>query len=166
MTDTASTNAGGFEGQSPGQSWRYRCGSAVKKPWSLVEIGAVIGGFVVFWPLGLLALFLKMKKGEIWNGASTMGPNQAHWQSWQNWRSEAQAFTAPWKRNWGSQAAPTGNRAFDEYRKAAFEKLEAERRKLEDEAREFDAFLEKLRKAKDEEDFQRFMAERSAPRSE
>ena len=96
-----------------------------------------------------------------------MGPNQAHWQSWQNWRNEASAFTAPWKRGvWNAETAPTGNRAFDEYRKAAFEKLEAERRKLEDERREFDNFLEKLRKAKDEEDFQRFMAERNASKRE
>lgn len=167
MTDTASTTAGGFENNDQAQGWRRRCGPMAKKPWSLVEIGAVIGGFVVFWPLGLLALFLKLKRGEIWNGASTMGPNQAHWQSWQNWRSEASSFTAPWKRGvWNSDAAPTGNRAFDEYRKAAFEKLEAERRKLEAERREFDGFLEKLRKAKDEDDFQRFMAERNASKPE
>ena len=164
MTDTASTTAGGFESRDEGRSWRHRCGPFAKKPWSLVEIGAVIGGFVVFWPLGLLALFLKAKKGEIWNGASTMGPNQTHWQ---NWRGDFSAFTAPWKRGaWNADSAPTGNRAFDEYRKAAFEKLEAEHRKLEAERREFDSFLEKLRKAKDEEDFQRFMAERNAGKAE
>ena len=164
MTDTAT--AGGFEGRDKDQSWgrRYRCGPMGKKPWSLVEIGAVIGGFVVFWPLGLLALFLKLKRGEIWNGASDMGPNQA---SWQNWRNQAQDFAAPFKRGtWTGATAPTGNHAFDEYRRAAFEKLEAERRKLEDERREFDAFVEKLRKAKDEDDFQRFMAERNQPKSE
>jgi hypothetical protein len=167
MTDTASSTAGGFEGHDRAQAWRHRCGAMAKKPWSLVEVGAVIGGFVVFWPLGLLALFLKLKRGEIWNGASSMGPNQATWQSWQDWCGNAQSFTAPWKRGpWSSASAPTGNRAFDEYRKVAFEKLEAERRKLEEEAREFDSFLEKLRKAKDEEDFQRFMAERNASKPE
>ncbi len=164
MTDTASPSAAGFDSRDHSYGWRHRCGPMAKKPWSLLEIGAVIGGFVVFWPLGLLALFLKMKRGEIWNGASEMGPNQA---SWQNWRDQTQNFTGPWKRgSWNSAAAPTGNQAFDEYRRAAFEKLEAERRKLEDERREFDAFVEKLRRAKDEEDFQRFMAERNQPKAE
>ena len=165
MTDTASTTTEGFEGHHRGPFMGRCCGgSMARRPWSLLEIGAVIGGFVVFWPLGLLALFMKWKKGEIWNGASTMGPNPAQWQ---NWRDHAQNFSGSWKRGpWNAQAAPSGNRAFDEYRRAAFEKLEAERRKLDDERRDFDAFLEKLRMAKDEEDFQRFMAERNAVKPE
>jgi hypothetical protein len=69
-----STTAGEFGHHNDAR----RCGSWMnKKPWSIYEIGAVLGGFVVFWPLGLLALFLKMKKGELWKwsirNAGTMG---------------------------------------------------------------------------------------------
>jgi hypothetical protein len=135
-----------------------RCGNWMnKKPWSIYEIGAVLGGFAVFWPLGLLALFIKMKKGELWKGASEM---ETPWKNWQNPVQGFGDFSKSWKPNYA-----TGNAAFDDYRKAALEKLEAERRKLDEERAHFDEFLAKLRRAKDQEAFERFMAERSAPSS-
>jgi hypothetical protein len=50
-----------------------------------------------------------------------------------------------------------GNSAFDDYRGATL-------RKLEDEAREFRAFLEKLRRAADAADFEAYLKERRAGR--
>jgi len=47
----------------------------------------------------------------------------------------------------------TGNRAFDEYREATL-------RRLEEEVDEFQAFLQRLRHAKDKAEFDQFMAER------
>jgi hypothetical protein len=47
----------------------------------------------------------------------------------------------------------TGNRAFDEYRAETL-------RRLEEEANEFQAFLQRLRHAKDKAEFDQFMAER------
>jgi hypothetical protein len=49
----------------------------------------------------------------------------------------------------------TGNRAFDEYREATL-------RRLEEEASEFQAFLQRLRHAKDKAEFDQFMAERGS----
>ena len=144
---------------------------AERKPWSIFEIGAVIGGFVVFWPLGLLALYLKHKKGEIWKGASEM---QAPWTQWKSPQDAAEHFAGAcgsWKRGWANKSswqgfAPTGNQAFDEYRKAKMEELEAMRKKLDEERNAFDEFLTKLRKAKDREDFERFMADRESPKTQ
>lgn len=51
--------------------------------------------------------------------------------------------------------ASTGNRAFDEYRHETI-------RRLEDEAHEFRAFLDRLRHARDKAEFDQFMAERRA----
>ena len=60
---------------------------------------------------------------------------------------------APWR--------PTsGNTAFDEWREAELARLEEERRKLEAAHREFAEYLDNVRKAKDREEFQRFMNER------
>jgi hypothetical protein len=62
-------------------------------------------------------------------------------------------------------AAPftgTGNRAFDDYRRAEIERLEQERRRLDDEAREFRSFVEELKRAKDREEFDAYMAKRRA----
>jgi hypothetical protein len=143
---------------------------AERKPWSIFEIGTVIGGFVVFWPLGLLALYLKHKKGEIWKGGSSM---QGPWTNWKNPQDAAEHFAGAchsWKRGWQSKAwqgfAPTGNHAFDEYRRQKMEELEAMRRKLDEERAAFDEFLSKLRKAKDKEDFERFMAENTTPKTQ
>jgi Protein of unknown function (DUF2852) len=155
MTDTASATQDGFSGDHYGH-FRRGCGSRMnKKPWSIYEVGAVLGGFVIFWPLGLLALFVKMKKGELWKGAADM---DAPWTHWQSAKSNFGDFNRSWKR-----PNETGNAAFDDYRKAAMEKLEAERRKLDEERHAFDEFLTKLRRAKDQEAFERFMAEHKSP---
>ena len=47
----------------------------------------------------------------------------------------------------------SGNRAFDDYREATL-------KRLEEEEREFRAFLDRLRQAKDKSEFDQFMAER------
>lgn len=53
----------------------------------------------------------------------------------------------------GAAYATSGNAAFDEYRDATL-------KRLEEEQREFRAFLERLRAAKDRSEFDQFMAER------
>jgi hypothetical protein len=58
--------------------------------------------------------------------------------------------------HWGGHRGglrPTGNRAFDEYREEAL-------RRLEEEASEFRAFLERLRMAKDRQEFDEYMRQR------
>lgn len=62
-------------------------------------------------------------------------------------------------RAWGHRAGSgggTGNAAFDEYRDATL-------KRLEEDAKEFRSFLQRLRFAKDKEEFDRFMADRSRP---
>ena len=155
MTDTAGAATHEFGRDENAR----RCGGRMnKKPWSVYEVGATLGAFVVFWPLGLVALFVKMKKGELWNGASTM---QAPWANWQKHSENVSSFAGNWQRGQGF----SGNAAFDDYRKVEIEKLEAQRRKLDEERKAFDEFLSKLRHAKDRDDFERFMADRNAPQA-
>lgn len=52
-----------------------------------------------------------------------------------------------------SHAPSSGNKAFDEYRSDTLSRLEGEQR-------EFQAYLERLRKARDKAEFDAFMAER------
>ena len=54
----------------------------------------------------------------------------------------------------GASVASSGNETFDAYRNDAL-------RRLEDEQREFRAFLERLRRARDQSEFDAFMAERA-----
>ncbi len=94
---------------------------------------AMIGGFIYWWPLGILVLAYLL-----WSGS--MGRINGQW------LDRAKAVLRP-----GS-----GNTAFDAHRVATL-------RRLEDEARDFRVFMDKLRLAKDEADFARFMKERNQP---
>ena len=127
-----------------------RCGGGIKARWSIWEIGAMVAGFVVFWPLGLLALFLKWKNGEMWRGAAEA---RAPWEGFRKpdfstWQATAHGFSG------------SGNAAFDAYKRETLKRLDEERRKLEDEQKSFRDFVERVRRAKDQDEFDRFMAER------
>ena len=117
-------------------------------------IALVVIGFIVFWPVGL-ALLVYL----IWSGRMFCGKN-ARWGNWyspsgnrsesrdgsdefRNWRRQQR-----WSRRHGS-----GNVAFDEYREETL-------RKLEEDQREFQNYLDKLRAAKDRAEFDQFMNER------
>ena len=162
-------NTGSYTHADAGENQRFsswKRARAERKPWSILEMGAVLGGFVVFWPLGLLALYVKHRKGEIWTGASAM---QGPWTQWKTPRDAADHFAGAcgaWKRSGWQGFAPTGNQAFDEYRKTKLEELEVMRRKLDEERAAFDDFVSKLRSAKDREDFERFMKDKDAPKTQ
>lgn len=101
---------------------------------------AVILGFIIWWPIGLGVLAYL-----IWSGRMGCG-SKLQWK--QHFMQEARRFKggfAPFR--------PTGNAAFDAYREETL-------RRLEEEAEEFQAFLERLRKARDKAEFDQFMAER------
>src|SRR5437763_16327924 len=74
--------------------------------WSFWEFLTVIGGFVLFWPIGLIALFWKLMKGELWPGsADSVAP-------WAGWRG---LDTAKWRWPQGLRSA-SGNSAFEAYK--------------------------------------------------
>lgn len=148
MTTTASADFGERSGT------KKRCGFGGMSRWSPWEIGAMVAGFVVFWPLGLIAIFLKWKNGEMWRGSAE---SSAPWSGfrapdWSSWRWQQPSYGL----------SGSGNAAFDAYKREQLKRLDEERRKLEDEQRAFRDFLERLRRAKDQDEFDRFMAERSA----
>ena len=63
-----------------GEEGRLRKGCRKgRKRWSAYEIIAMVAGFIIFWPLGLLALFLKLWNGEMWKGAAE---GTTPWASW------------------------------------------------------------------------------------
>jgi hypothetical protein len=115
----------------------------------------MVAGFVVFWPLGVLALFLKWKNGEMWPGAASA---KAPWSGF-----KARDFS-----HWKSQASSygfsgSGNAAFDDYKREQLKRLDEMRRQLEEDQKAFREFVERVRRAKDQEEFDRFMAERNPP---
>jgi hypothetical protein len=108
-------------------------------------------GFLIWWPLGLVALGYLVGSGRMarWTGCGARRwQHQA--QSHQAQSNQAQSNPGGW---WGVRSGSSGNRAFDEYRTETL-------RRLEEEQREFKEFLDRLRHAKDKAEFDEFMAER------
>jgi hypothetical protein len=133
-----------------------------------MAIVLVILGFIWWWPLGLLALGFLIARSRYgyWrhpmfagNGPMCGGDHSAdRWdrkmaraqEKMDRVRAKMERFTS--SNDWFG-ASPSGNRAFDDYRSETL-------KRLEDEQREFKGFLERLRFAKDREEFEKFMAER------
>jgi Protein of unknown function (DUF2852) len=123
--------------------------SSPRRAW---EIAGIIAGFIFVWPLALAYL--------IWKLAGY--PMPAEWRSYLE-----RTFARPFE---GFRAAApfggTGNSAFDDYRRHELERLEEERRRLDEEAKAFASFVEELKRAKDREEFDAFMARhRSGPQT-
>jgi hypothetical protein len=153
-----SNTQGAFD-QSAGSPWSRGCAGS---RWTPLEVIATVLGFMVFWPIGLAILGFKYWQRR------TGGPDlqTVATGAFRNARSAMSGFQSAAPRNWGSQnwargfTASTGNAAFDEWKSKELSRLEEERRRLEDAHREFADWLDNIRKAKDREEFERFMNER------
>ncbi len=119
--------------------------------WKTWEIVAIVFGFIIYWPIGLALLVWKLwrlREDGAWDMSRTMDD-----------------LRASFGRNGGYGAS--GNSAFDAYKRETLERLEAERRKLAEEEREFSNFMDELRRTRDRETFDRFMSQRrNAPTNE
>jgi hypothetical protein len=106
-------------------------------------------GFVLFWPLGLAMLAY-----ILWGDRF-----QTLFQDARDQWNRSPIKSAVKNMNTGSFGR-TGNVAFDDYRERELKRLEEERAKLDTMRAEFDTFLRELRRAKDQEEFDRFMSAR------
>lgn len=97
-------------------------------------IAIMVLGFVAFWPIGLAILGYMWWTGKIGRCASNG--------DWGSIKSKMR------------RGPSSGNMAFDEYREETI-------RRLEEERREFAMFMERLKRAKDQAEFDQFMAERN-----
>src|ERR1700730_2769621 len=96
-------------------------------------IALMILGFVYWWPVGLATLAFLIGSGRMSRWSCSMDEMRSAVTWWRPSRS--------------------GNQAFDDYRTETL-------RRLEDEQREFQEFLRRLRMAKDKQEFDQFMDER------
>jgi hypothetical protein len=132
--------------------------------WTGFEVIAMVLGFIVFWPIGLAILGYKFWQHR--NGGPDLQTFAAS--KWEDARAMMSANS--WNSSWGCGAmrrasrfySASGNAAFDEWRTAELARLDEERRKLDAAQREFSEYVDAIRRAKDREEFDRFMAERRA----
>ena len=160
-----SVYSGPFEQSAGGGAYRQHfCGN-----WNPIELIAMILGFILFWPIGLAILFAKMWQrrsayaGDLPSFVQAKMREKFH-EKWeqkmrQHWACGAGREFSDWPRHWKMRSS--GNVAFDDWRDAELARLEEERNKLRAAEREFGEFMDNLRRAKDREEFDRFMAARA-----
>lgn len=125
--------------------------SALLRPaWTPATIALMVIGFMVFWPLGL-AMLAYILWGDRLEGFK------------RDVNRSTDNFFAGCRRHTRERPhARTGNVAFDDWREKELERLAEERRKLEEMRGEFDEYVRELRRAKDQDEFDRFMSDRDA----
>ncbi|PWJ80213.1 uncharacterized protein DUF2852 [Pseudaminobacter salicylatoxidans] len=120
----------------------------IRPAWTPATIALMVIGFMVFWPLGL-AMLAYIIWGDRLDGFKR-NVNKA----------TDGIFAGCRKASYGANSR-TGNVAFDDWREKELERLAEERRKLDETLAEFDDYMRELRRAKDQEEFDRFMANRN-----
>jgi hypothetical protein len=114
----------------------------------LAWISATVLSFWLWWPAGLAILTFLVLSGRF--RAMRCGGGR-----WHNMEHQAGAWPS-WTgcgKGGGFRAKPSGNKAFDDYRAETL-------RRLEEEQKEFQDYLERLRQARDKAEFDQFMNER------
>lgn len=128
----------------------------IRPAWTPATIALMVVGFMLYWPLGLavLAYILWGERLELFRSDVN--------------RSTDRFFGGMRRAGvWGRSraAAPftmdrTGNVAFDDWRETELRRLDEERRRLDEARADFESYARELRRAKDHEEFERFMANR------
>ena len=105
----------------------------------LAWIAAMVLGFILFWPVGLFLLGYMIWSKRMFNRSHSCAShrNRAQWQAMRH-----------------GGFASSGNSAFDSYKADMLNRLEEEQKA-------FEAFLQRLRDAKDKSEFDQFMDDRA-----
>ena len=122
----------------------------IRPAWTPATIALMVLGFIIFWPLGL-AMLAYILWGDRLDGFKR-DANEMTDKMFRGCRGHA-------RRHHGGHYR-TGNVAFDDWREKELERLSEERRKLDEMREEFDTYMRELRRAKDQEEFDRFMRTR------
>ncbi|MDC3340785.1 DUF2852 domain-containing protein [Planktomarina temperata] len=112
--------------------WFSACENWMDRRGKGAWIAAMILGFIFFWPLGLALLFYM-----IWSD-----------------RMFSKSHSCSRSKSFYRRDASSGNAAFDAYKADTL-------RRLEEEQQQFEAFMDRLRAAKDQSEFDESMKDRS-----
>lgn len=129
----------------------------IKPQWSPLTITLMVLGFIFFFPAGL-AMLAYILWGENFGGSAEKA---------QRYVNKGTDFVRNMtKKSSGSvfTAGGSGNAAFDDYRAEQLRRLDEERARLDAEVGAFQEYMANLHKARDREEFDRFMSEHRGSR--
>ncbi|WP_050602176.1 DUF2852 domain-containing protein [Ruegeria sp. 6PALISEP08] len=113
--------------------WLYRIEAWLDDKGKGAWIAAMVLGFIFFWPVGLALLAYMIWSKRMFSKSCSRR---------KSWHSHMSAMK------------PSGNSAFDAYKTDTLARLEREQQ-------DFEAFLRRLREAKDKAEFDQFMDDRA-----
>lgn len=127
------------------QARRVGCGGGNRR-WTPINTTVMVLGFVFFWPVGLLLLFW------ILSGRDVRELPQAVRETWGSMMS-----------SWPTtrERADSDNVVFNDYQRTQYERIREIKDEISERTRRFNEFRSDIRRRKDQEEFDRFMA--SAP---
>jgi len=131
-----------------------RSQALIRPAWTPATIALMVLGFMAYWPLGfaVLAYILWGDRLELFR---------------QDVGRTTDRVMAGFRRSGARMpfaAERTGNVAFDDWREGELKRLDEERRRLNEASAEFESYARELRRAKDQEEFDRFMSDRARNR--
>jgi hypothetical protein len=155
---------GGWSNTARQGTWRDlgRDGRATPRHrgWTSADVAVLVVAFVIRWELGLALLALKLWHQASGYDGSVFSFARMKWNALVALtRAVLDGGAMPFSLNFGPKSS--GNLAFDAWRRGELERIEAERRKLQDAERQFTSYRDDLLQARDREAFDRFMQTRS-----
>lgn len=135
--------------ENSNHSHRHKCsngefGGCGKGHWSGANIFAMVVGFVLFPPLGLIVLFWTLAGHPIQDLPSA---TRNKWQQFKSGNSRA-------------ERSPSGNTVFSEYQQTQYDRIREIKEEIGKRAERFTEFRSGAKRREDQEEFDRFMSDR------
>ena len=118
-------------------------GSCSKGNWSPLNIGAMVVGFVLFWPIGLVVLYWNIKGRDAWDLPAAA---KHKWSSLFN------------RNNVSRDVSDSNNAVFDEFQQTQYDRIAEIKEEIKERARRFNEFRGDAKRRAEEEEFNKFMA--------
>ncbi len=140
------TSTGNSTINNSGEYRRSRKSSCNKGNWSAINIVAMVIGFVIFWPLGLLILYWNIKGREVKDLPRAV---QQKWSAMVN---------GSWSPSKNSDHISGENTVFDEYQQTQYDRIVEIKDEIKNRARSFKDFRSDSKRREDEAEFKDFMS--------
>ena len=116
--------------------------------WSVFNIAAMVVGFMLFWPVGLLALFWILSGRNIKDLPGAIGRK---WSSMMN-------GNAAGKHEWSEQSSE--NTVFNDFQQTQYDRISEIKEEIVNRARNFKTFRSNEKRREDEAEFNQFMGDK------
>ena len=140
---TASNSSAANDSRQYRQS---RHGCCTKGNWSGPNIAAMVIGFVLFWPLGLLLLFWNISGRDV---RDLPGAIQEKWSA---------IFSGSFCRSRGHKDPMGENSVFEEFQQTQYDRITEIKEEIKNRARNFRDFRSAAKRRADESEFKDFMS--------